>query len=119
MKTLSRAKLLGAALACTMSAQAAGAAEHTILIMPDAYFPDIMHVDPGDEVIFVNTTGSSHNIVAKDEAWTIGPIPASGEMRITIVEDQETTYYNADETNSDTGEYSVTGYLSFEDAPID
>ncbi len=118
MNMFARHKLLCAAAACALSFQAANAMEHTILIMEDAYFPDITHVDPGDIVHFHNTTGSSQNIISANEDWELGPIPANGQLSITIEEAQETTYYNAGSQGEDSS-YTVSGYLSFDDAPID
>lgn len=114
-----RTALAGAALAMALTSGAALAQEHTILVMQDAYFPDITHVDPGDIVMFVNTTETTQNIVALDEAWSVGPIPASGEMLLTITAGQETTYFNADSLNAEDATYGVSGFLSFEDPPID
>ena len=114
-----RATLAGAVCALALTSTAALAQQHDILVMPDAYFPAITHVDPGDTVLFVNTTETVQNIVAAGEAWTLGPIPVSGEMLLTITEGQETDYFNAGTLNAENATYGVSGFLSFEDPPID
>ena len=111
-------KSLAGAIVALGTAGAAAATEHTILVMPDAYFPDITHVNVGDTVIFVNTTTEPHNIVAASEAWSIGPVPVEGQAELVILENQETDFFNADAVN-ELGEFIVTGHLSFEAAPID
>lgn len=113
-----RPVLFGAAAACVLSIQAANAAEHTILVMQDAYFPDITHVDPGDVVHFVNTTATVQEIVAEGEDWEVGPIPSNGQMSMVIQEAIQTKYFNAGSAGEDGG-YTVSGHLSFEDAPVD
>lgn len=105
--------------ATTQSTETSTAIEHTILILGDAYFPDITHVDPGDVVYFVNTTSVSQDVVAANDAWEVGPIPAAGELSMVIEENQELTYYNKGSFSEDADAYTVGGYFSFEDAPID
>jgi plastocyanin len=108
----------GLALAASVSiATAAAATEHNVLILPDAYFPQVTYIEPGDTVKFTNVSGSNQSIVAKNNNWVLGPIAPDGQMTIVMDTGVQTTFYNADATDSD-GEYVVEGRLSFSAAPL-
>lgn len=106
-----------AAVAALTFGTAARAAEHNILILPDAYFPAITYIQPGDTVRFTNVSGLNQSIVAKNNDWTIGPIAPDAEATIVVPTGVQKTFYNADLTNED-GTYSVVGKMSFSAAPL-
>lgn len=116
---MKRAMQFGAVLATLTAATAVSAAEHEILILPDAYFPSIVYLDAGDTVTFTNLTGSEHNIVAKNDKWSIGPIADQASASMVIEENTQTTYYDADNVSEEDGSFLVQGNLSFADAPLD
>ena len=104
------------AAAAVMSwASVASAEEHTILVLQNAFFPDVIYVKAGDSVRFVNEQAGSPSIISKDEEWEIGPLGAEGSNLLPVSGGMETVFYVADET----GVSSVSGALSFEPAPAD
>ncbi|MEP6020885.1 MAG: hypothetical protein ABJ251_20605 [Paracoccaceae bacterium] len=106
------------AAAAVMSwASVASAEEHTILVLQDAFFPEVTYVKAGDRVRFVNQQSGSTNIIAKDEDWEVGPLGADGENLLTVSGSMETVFYDAGQKSED-GSYSLKGTLSFEPAPI-
>ena len=114
---MKRALSVVATVAALSVATTATAAEHTILILPDAYFPEITYLDTGDSVRFVNVSGTEHNIIAKDSTWEIGPIPEQGEAVLEVDTVAERLFYNKDVLNSD-GSYFIQGGMSFDTAPL-
>ncbi|MEL6450157.1 MAG: hypothetical protein AAFQ19_02775 [Pseudomonadota bacterium] len=115
---MKRAISLVATLATLTTATAAHAAEHTILILPDAYFPQITYLTAGDTVHFENASGGSHNIVAKNDSWELGPIPNDGQVTITVPAGMQTTFY-AKDLQDENGNFLVEGRMSFSPAPLD
>ncbi|NRB01949.1 MAG: hypothetical protein HRU30_01665 [Rhodobacteraceae bacterium] len=113
--TSSAACLCGAA-ALALTTTAAMAQEHLVLVLSDAYFPDITHVKAGDTVTFINASETTQNVVSESEAWSVGPIPVQGQLSMIITAGQETTFFNAATLDGDADE-GVSGYLSFEPAP--
>lgn len=67
--------LAGAALLFGTAAQAE---MHRILIMDEAYFPSVIYVQPGDSLMFENTSEATHTIVGENDSWTSGPIAVDG-----------------------------------------
>ena len=115
---MKRAITLLATVATLASATAAQAAEHTILILPDAYFPAVTYVNDGDTVRFSNQSGSQHTIIAKNNSWELGPITNGATVSLQFNKGVQNTFYNKDSKDSD-GNYLVTGTVSFSAAPLD
>lgn len=107
-----------ATVATFLAANSAAATEHTILILPDAYFPQITYLNEGDTVRFTNVSGSAHSIIAKNDSWEIGPIPNEGDLVMTIDTGVQKTFYNKSSEAED-GTYLVEGKMSFSAAPLD
>ncbi|MEL6465158.1 MAG: hypothetical protein AAFQ58_09335 [Pseudomonadota bacterium] len=116
---MKRVLQIGAVLATLTTATAASAAEHEILILPDAYFPSVLYLDEGDTVKFTNLTGVEHNIVAKNGDWAIGPIADQASATMVVAEGVQTTFYDADAVSEDDGTFLVEGSISFDAAPLD
>ena len=111
-------KIIAAAAVMSWASVASASEEHTILVLQDAFFPEITYVKAGDRVRFVNQQSDSISIIAKDEDWEVGPLGADGENVLTVSGSMETVFYDASQQNEE-GEYSLKGSLSFEPAPID
>jgi plastocyanin len=102
--------------AALFATHTAAATEHTVLILPDAYFPQITYVSSGDTVRFINMSGQEHDVIAEGEAWAIEDIQDTSEAVISITSDMEATFYNKNSSND--GAYQVQGEFSFDAAPL-
>lgn len=88
-------RTLRAALAATALAAFASpalSAEHEILIVDGAYFPPLIYVNYGDNVVFVNNASSAHEVKASDDSWTSGLIPLDGSFTLEIEADTYLAY---------------------------
>ncbi|MEP6066580.1 MAG: hypothetical protein ABJ246_12125, partial [Paracoccaceae bacterium] len=110
-------KIIAAAAVMSWASVASASEEHTILVLPDAFFPEVTYVKAGDKVRFVNLQAGSTNIIAKGDEWEVGPLGTEGEDLISISGSMETVFFDADQQNEE-GEYSLKGSLSFEPAPL-
>ncbi|MEL6618093.1 MAG: hypothetical protein AAFP16_04410 [Pseudomonadota bacterium] len=118
---MKRTMFVGAMLASMSIGTIAQAVEHTVLILPDAYFPRITYLNPGDTVRFINETDATHEIVSKNGTWTL-EIATEGEEVMVIEQGVQKTFYDAESANVDDegNEYfAVEGKMSFSPPPID
>ena len=113
---MKRAFSILAVTAALFATHTAAATEHTVLILPDAYFPQITYVSSGDTVRFINMSGQEHDVIAEGEAWTIVGIQDTSEAVISVTSDMEATFYNKNSSNQ--GVYQVQGEFSFDAAPL-
>ncbi|WP_299375811.1 hypothetical protein [uncultured Tateyamaria sp.] len=114
---MKRAITLLATVATLASATAAQAAEHTILILPDAYFPAVTYVNDGDTVRFNNQSGAQHTIIAKNNSWELGPITNGATVSLQFNKGDQNEFYNKNAKDSE-GNYVVVGTVSFATAPL-
>ncbi|MEP1588900.1 MAG: hypothetical protein ABJR46_15720 [Tateyamaria sp.] len=106
-----------ATVATLFAASPVAAAEHMILILEDAYFPQVTYLERGDTVRFVNASGTAHNIIAKNDSWEIGPIAIDGEATLLVEDGVQKTFYDVNSAGENGG-YSVTGQMSYSSAPL-
>lgn len=108
---------------------AAQADEHVVVLTGFSYFPAITYVHPGDTVIFVNESGETQTVVAKDSGWTVGPLDNEAEGALVVDDDTELLFFAAycNEENVDaagncgqgTGQANTTGGDASVDTPDD
>ena len=115
---MKRAISIVATVATLTAASATHAAEHTILILPGAYFPQVTYLKEGDTVHFQNWSGAPHSIIAKNDSWEMGPIADEGQASSVIAVGVQKTFYDQASQGED-GAYLVEGRMSFSDAPLD
>lgn len=128
------------AVAATMGFGTAASAEtHTIMIMEDAFFPEISYIEDGDKIRFVNATGSDQIVVWGDwsdedtddeDRWSIGPIAPDQYHQITVNTSIELEFRNyatdktsnASETGVENGaatnDEDFTGWLTFDEPDL-
>ena len=99
-----------ATLALLGMSQSALAAQHTVLIMGDGYFPETTYAQPGDTVRFVNMTEVTHTAVANDQSWTTGPLGEEQEFILAANAGLKGAFKNADNA-------SFIGAIRFGTAP--
>lgn len=107
-----------ATVAALFTAGSAGAKEHMILILDDAYFPQVTYLDEGDTVRFVNASSNSHNIIGQGGDWEIGPIPIDGEMTMIVAGGLAQTFFDA-ASEAEDGTFTVEGQMSYSAAPLE
>ena len=111
-----RKTVLAACVAAFAVPAAANNDQHVILILPDAFFPAVSYVDPGDTVRFINGRGSAVTVVGQDDAWETDPIPAQGEYVLVVGSSQATVFFDGDSDDDDNG--LVQGTLTFDEPPL-
>lgn len=87
--------LMGAAVsaaALTATAGSTAAENYQILMMDYAFFPEISYVQPGDTVTFVNMSGITRVIEAKNGSWSTPEIADGGEATISIEQGMMNTF---------------------------
>jgi plastocyanin len=77
-----RAVVITAALTCTTGS--ASAEQYRVLVMEEAFFPEISYLLPGDEVIFVNMAGETRDLAATDGSWTVEGLADGSEASLMI-----------------------------------
>lgn len=119
-KFFMRAAVTAAALTCTTSS--ASAEEYRILMMDYAFFPEISYVQPGDVVIFTNSTGQTRSVAGADGSWAVADLADGSEASLTIIEGMPSQYVSlvpgvaGDEVDED-GNVTVLGKMNFGGQP--
>lgn len=98
------------AAAAGMTATAAWAVDHQVLIVDGAYFPPLVYADPGDRLVFVNASSGVHIVQASDESWTSGPIPVDGSFTL-LLDDETPLVFNASADTEGNGGASGDEFL--------
>ncbi len=88
------------------------AAEHTVMMMGDGFFPDALYIEDGDTVRFVNATDTVQQAVAADASWSTGDVAVDGAFVMTV----ETGMHQVFLAN---GVAAITGTVFFGEAPLD
>jgi len=96
-----------AATALTFSASASFAEQYRIMMMGEAFFPEITYLNSGDEVIFMNLSGETRDITAEDESWTVTALADGAEASLTVIDSMSIRYTTA------TAEGEVEGRMDF------
>ncbi len=90
---------------------AASAESHTVLVLGDAFFPEISYVSDGDVITFVNLSGETQTVAGKDDQWTSTSLDHDEEYELTVWHGMNNEYFdNSDDTR---------GVISFAAAPLD
>lgn len=58
--------------------------EHIVMILQSAYFPDLISVEMGDTVRFVNASGSKHTVGSSEGIWSTDMIADGAEVTLEI-----------------------------------
>ncbi len=102
------------ALATSSMATSVQAENHIVLIMDGGYFPDIVHVGRGDNIIFTNNSENEHTLAGPDESWISEPIPVDGTYRLNINNQMAPTF-----SGLGADDLLMEGSFSYEPAPLD
>jgi len=99
-----------ATLATLGMAQPLLAAEHTVLILGEAFFPEITYANPGDTIVFVNASEAEQTVAAHDDSWTVGPIQIEQSASFQTDANMQKDYVAQNNA-------TVLGAISFDPAP--
>lgn len=113
---MKRAISVVATVATLFAATSATAADHIIIMLPDAYFPETTYVKKGDMIRFINSTGQERTIISDDESWEIGPIPGDAS-HVLHIEDGIALNFADKDAVSDDGTFYIKASLSFDTPP--
>ncbi|MDW3224828.1 MAG: hypothetical protein R8G34_18420 [Paracoccaceae bacterium] len=58
--------------------------EHVVTVLQSAYSPELIDVEIGDTVRFVNASGSHHALSSAEGIWSIGPFENGSEVTLRI-----------------------------------
>jgi len=108
-----RAGSFAIAATSVLFSSAAFAADHSVLIVDGAYFPEIVHVQPGDNVYFRNNSSAAHTVNGADDAWTTGQIGIDGDFMLKVEEDTVLNF-----SGEGAGGEAMVGEMTFEAPPV-
>lgn len=140
MKNLVR---IGLTTALALSATIAAAVEHKVYIEKRGYFPQTVHVQPGDTIRFVNKSGNWARLYSEDsddnnwgynpndpckinqstgqpyydgakDGWETGWISNNGELVVDIHSCSETTLRSPEVWRFGGNSRNYRGYISFD-----
>lgn len=89
-KIMMRAAVAAAALAITAGSTAAE--NYRILMMDYAFFPDISYVQDGDTLTFVNMSGITRTIGARNGEWETPELTDGAEATMTVTKGMFTSF---------------------------
>lgn len=101
------------AAAIGMMTGAAQAANHTVMIVDGGYFPEIVYVAPGDNIVFENWSEAEHVVSGPVGSWASDPIAISGQFMLSVDETTPMTY-----SGLDIGGIEISGAISFDAPPL-
>lgn len=115
-----RAAVTAAALTCTTGS--ASAEQFRILMMDYAFFPEISYVQPGDVVIFTNSSGQTRDVAAEDGSWAFEGMADGSEATLNIVPGMPNRFGSfvqggAGDAVDENGNVQVSGVLNFSGQP--
>ena len=95
------------------------AEEHMVVVTGFSYFPEIVYVQPGDTVLFINKSGTDQTVFARDGSWVVGPLPNNGEASLTITGQTELNYFGLTRRDAAADDTAPIGAeMSFLPAPL-
>ncbi|MEH6644700.1 hypothetical protein [Sulfitobacter sp.] len=74
-----------AVAALTFTAGSSAAENYRVLMMGQAFFPDVSYVQDGDTLTFVNMSGISRTISADDGSWSTPELSDGAEATISVI----------------------------------
>jgi plastocyanin len=116
-KYILRAAATAAALTCTTGS--ASAEEFQVMIMDQSFFPEASYVQPGDTVTFVNMSGASRVVQARNNIWATPVLENGAEATINIVQGMPSSFLSriqgsGGNSNDGTGESADTDSVTFD-----
>ncbi|KIN61932.1 hypothetical protein Z946_788 [Sulfitobacter noctilucicola] len=107
-----RSGICALAVATSFIAGAAQAESHVVLIMEGGYFPAVTYVSAGDEVIFRNESGATHEMGGPEDVWSSGPIGMDGTYHLSLSEETPLVFTGV------SGGIEMQGEVSYDTPPL-
>ncbi len=101
------------AAAASLTAGAAHADNHVVLILEGGYFPSVTYAKPGDNVVFTNESGASHKIKGPEGTWESGSIGLNATFVLNLTANTPLSFSEA----VSEGE-GMAGEISFAEPPL-
>lgn len=83
-------------------AQSAAAEEKLVFITENGFFPEIIYMDDGDTLTFVNDDNEAHKISGEDGEWETTVVNVAQSQSITVWQGMKNRYYS-DRPDHDSG----------------
>lgn len=87
-----RAGAAAAAATLTIATSPVAAENQDILIMENAFFPELSYVQPGDTITFINMSGIERAVQATDASWTTESLSDGDSSVVNVVEQMEKNF---------------------------
>jgi len=124
--------ICAAAAVAAVTATAAQADNHTVLIMDGGFFPAVSYVQPGDNIIFTNNSSGPLRLAGSDSSWSSEAIPVDATYLLNITNSTNHSFVGINQDSGSAGAEGETddeyinlddvvmeGAMSFEAAPLD
>jgi plastocyanin len=85
-----------------------------VLILDEAFFPDVIYVKPGDELVFINHAAATRTVTGADAVWTSGEL-SKGDTFFYVVDESSPLEFTSIFEGEEGQIYQ--GTLSFDDPP--
>lgn len=109
-----RKGLFACAASLVVAAGTTQAGTHSVTIFDGGYFPAVIHVLPGDSIVFENLSEGSHVLRGANDSWTSGPIARASTFHLVVQDETPLTYIGVNQNGSE-----VFGEISFQPTPLE
>lgn len=106
------------ALTTAISANSASAQIHDVMILDEAFFPAIVYVEPGDELVFFNDSDAEHTVKGGDDAWSSEIVAVGSTYTYTVNADSPLTFHSVFKDAYHDSATAFGGTISFDQAPL-
>jgi len=62
---------------------------HTVVLTDGSFFPELIYVDAGDSVRFVNESESAQTVTSNGAEWTTGSLAVGDAVSLEVVENMK------------------------------
>lgn len=106
------------AVTTAISAGSAMAETQEVLILDEVFFPAVIYVQAGDELLFINESDRERTITGKDDVWTSGPLQLGGTYTYAVDASSPLTFTSLFKNADDGSAVTFEGQLTFDAPPL-
>ncbi len=107
-----------AAFTTAISASSAMAETQQVMILDEVFFPAIVYVQPGEQLMFTNDSDRERTVRGADESWTSGPLPFGASFTYTVDTNSPLVFKSLFKTADEESSVSFEGTISFNAPPL-